>query len=196
MTEGEGKRRFWRRGSRKKKAATDASGAAAETPASAGGMEGTEFPEDPEGRSPQLAYEPPGTPDAAGDAAGDGADAEGGAAAAVPGSGGAAEPGAPPKKGRRRGRRRGRKPSDGSLPPADAVSASREGTRASWEGGPPPGAEVSDENAEERVEEPETPARHLRGVAPAPIPEEVVAAAPEAQGAQPQGEPGRKRRRR
>jgi ribonuclease E len=219
MTEGEGKRRYWRRG-RRKKAAEPETGAAAEAPSAAEGAgepEGAGVPEDPEGRSPQDGYEPP----VAAFAAEDGT--EGAGDAAGEGAGAAAEAGAESgarKKPRRRGRRR-RKPSEGAAPQAaDAIV-------------PPPGADVPDEAAADEVEEPETPLRHLKEahiaapsrepevVPPEPAarieaavpyaapseegaPEELpLAAHPTAQppegsqqGAAPQGEPSKRRRRR
>ncbi len=141
MTEGEAKRRFWRRGG-KKKAVSGNSGAAAETSSAAEGAEAAGIPEDPEGRSPQSGYEPPEP------AAGSGSEGIGEAPVPSTEPGAAQESGAAPKKGRRRGRRR-RKPSDAATPPQ--------------------GADVPDEAPEEQVEEPETPARHLGGGA-APVP--------------------------
>ncbi len=192
MTEGEGKRRYWRRGKKKKAAAPEGGGAAAEAQPAAEGVGEREdggAQEDPEGRSPQGGYEPPaaasaaeGGPEGAGDAA-SAADAGAGAESAVQ------------KKPRRRSRRR-RKPSEGAAPRADDAVAA------------PPGADVPYVSPADEVEEPETPARHLKGArvaAPSRGPEalpveegdagEQPSAAPQ-QGAPPQGEPGKKRRRR
>lgn len=205
MTEGEGKRRYWRRGRKKKAAAPEGGGAAAESPSAAAGAgerEEAGAAEDPEGRSPQDGYEPTVPEYAADRGPEEGEDAVAAAdAGAASGSGAVAEPGAQ-KKPRRRSRRRRKLPEGAAIQAADAIA-------------PPQGADVPDESPADEVEEPETPARHLRAAPLAADAEEDAAAGPvpareraqvarqpqpqaqtQAQGAPPQGEPGKKRRRR
>ncbi len=184
MAEGDGKRRYWRRGGKKKKAAE--AGMAGEAPPAPEGRDEGENPEVPEGGLPRRTAEPPEPEPAveAGEAPAGDVRAEDARAGDAPEE--SPEAAAPLKKGRRRGRRRRSKLPEGAIPTAEAA--------------PPHAAGEPEAASRDEVEEPEVrawePAMPSAAEPPASAPAEAAAGPVPAALGTPQGEPGRKRRRR
>jgi ribonuclease E len=184
MTEGSGRRRYWRRGGKKKKAAAEPGAVAGEAATSPEGQEGSDAP--PGEGEPGIPAEPlTAEPPPLAEDAGTEAERHGEAPPA------AADGAAPAKRGRRRGRRR-RKPAEGAQAAGEAPLP--EGAGIPAEGGEPGESGDAGEEAAVPASAREEPPQGETG---APAAEEGTGAPPApAEQAVSLEEHARKRRRR